>query len=144
MATQEDKTNTGALLTLLVVSAFAMVGVALAVTAIARDEMDQDAAEKAGSGANAYHQLRQAQLAKLETGTPIEQVMQNVVHEFAADPSKASPPAPASAQAAIPAPSGSGAPAPTPAAATPTGGSGAAAPAPTPDSSAAAKTPAHG
>ena len=92
MATEEDKVNTGALITLVGVSTFAMVAVTLAVTAIARDEVSQARAAKEGSGATAYNDLKRSQLASLANGVTIERSMQSVVQQLARDPSSATPP----------------------------------------------------
>lgn len=100
MATEEDKTNSGALLTLVAVATFAMIAVTLAVTAIARDEMGQAQEAKEGPGADQYHELRRSQQASLANGVSIEQSMQNVVQGLARDPNSATPPAPASTAAA--------------------------------------------
>jgi hypothetical protein len=103
MATEEDKVNTGALITLVGVSTFAMIAVTLAVTAIARDEMGQAQEAKEGSGATQYHDMRSAQLASLSNGVTIEQSMQNVVQGLARDPGSATPPIPVTTATAAPA-----------------------------------------
>jgi hypothetical protein len=102
MATEEDKVNTGALITLVGVSTFAMIAVTLAVTAIARDEMGQAQEAKEGSGATQYHDMRGAQLASLSNGVTIEQSMQNVVQGLARDPGSATPPIPVTTATAAP------------------------------------------
>jgi hypothetical protein len=140
MATEEDKTNNGAVGTLVAVLAFAMVGICLAVTALTRDEMTQARAERDVPAAQAYNDLRAEQRQKLSTGKPIEQAMHEVVAKLQREPLSATPPATATAAPAA-APAGSAAP---DASAAPAGSgapaaSGAAAPAP----SAAAPAPAH-
>jgi hypothetical protein len=150
MATEEDKVNTGALITLVGVSTFAMIAVTLAVTAIARDEMGQAQEAKEGSGATQYHDMRGAQLASLSNGVTIEQSMQNVVQGLARDPGSATPPIPVTTATAAPAandgaaaaggaPAG-GAPATaSPAAGRPAAGGAPAAPAPAEKAPAAEK-----
>jgi hypothetical protein len=94
MATEEDKTNSGALITLVAVSTFAMIAVTLAVTAIARDEMSQVREEKEGPGGDQYQELRRKQIGSLANGVPIQQSMLNVVQGLARDPGSATPPTP--------------------------------------------------
>lgn len=130
MATEEDKTNNGAVGTLVAVLAFAMVGICLAVTAVTRDELALTRAERDASGEAPYNELRAEQRQKLSTGKPIEQAMHEVVAALQKDPVTATPPSTATA-APTPAPDASAAPAgsaaPAPSAAAPAT-SGAAAP----------------
>ncbi|MGC4093655.1 MAG: hypothetical protein QM756_38300 [Polyangiaceae bacterium] len=117
MATEEDKTNTGALATLIVVGTFAMIGICLAVTAVTREELSLARAEREATGSRSYQEMRAEQKQKLEAGLPIEQAMQRVVQGLQRDPNSATPPAPAAApSAAAPvdsAAAGSAAPAPS-------------------------------
>src|SRR5262245_45006002 len=107
MATEEDKPNNGALMTLVAVGTFVMIGTSLAVTAITREELGRATAEKEASGSSAYHALRDGQIAKLATsGIPIEQSMQEVVAGLQRDPNSATPPG---AATAVPAPTASAA-----------------------------------
>lgn len=107
MATEEDKTNNGALATLVVVSVFSMIAVTLGVTAIARDAMGTAREEKEAAGANEYRALKQSQLEQLSQGSSIDQIKQQIVQQLQRDPGSASPAASASASAAA----GSAAPA---------------------------------
>jgi hypothetical protein len=142
MATEEDKVNTGALITLVGVSTFAMIAVTLAVTAIARDEMGQAQEAKEGSGATQYHDLRGAQLASLGNGVTIEQSMQNVVQGLARDPGSATPPIPVTTATAAPASAdGSAAAGGAPAKAAPAAGGAPAVPSPADKAPAAAEKP---
>jgi hypothetical protein len=111
MATEEDKTSTGALATLVAVSTFAMIGICLAITAVTRDELSQTQAVRESAGPRAYNELRAQQQQKLATGKPIEQAMHEVVAGLQRDPLSATPQATASAAPAAPA--GSAAPAPS-------------------------------
>ncbi len=159
MATEEDKTNNGALLTLVAVGLFAMVAITLAVTAIAREEIAAARAAREEPGANAYNALHKSQLDQLTAGTSIDRLKQDVVQTLARDPHSASPPLAASAVVApSPAPAGSGSAAPAAPGATPAMAPGAApviapgatpskAPAPAPKAPPAAApsaAPAHG
>ena len=140
MATEEDKTNNGAVGTLVAVLAFAMVGICLAVTALTRDEMTQARAERDVPATQGYNDLRAEQRQKLSTGKPIEQAMHEVVAKLQREPLSATPPATATAAPAA-APPGSAAPdaSAAPAGSAAPAASGAAAPAP----SGAAPAPAH-
>jgi hypothetical protein len=139
MATEEDKTNTGALLTLVAVGTLVMVGISLAVTAITREELARATGEKEAVGSHAYQALRGEQVAKLATsGVPIEQAMQQVVNGLQRDPNSATPPA-AAAVAPTPAPAPSG----SAAEATPPAHSAAAPVSPPPGKSAPAAPPAQ-
>ena len=124
MASEEDKPNTGALATLIVVSVFSMIAVTLGVMAITRDALGTAHAEKEAAGAREYEALRSGQLKELEGGTSIDQLKQDIVKGLKRDPNFASPVLSASAapaappdDGAAPAPSSSGAPQPPGAAA---------------------------
>lgn len=99
MATEEDKTNNGALATLVVVSVFSMIAVTLGVVAITRDALGTAREEKEAAGANEYRSLKQSQLEQLSQGTSMDQIKQQIVQQLQRDPSSASPPATASAAA---------------------------------------------
>ncbi len=109
MATEEDKTNSGALATLVAVLALAVVGVSLAVTALTRDELANVRAQKEGPAGQRFLELKRGQLEKLAAGKPIEQAMQEVVEGLKRDPESATPP---SSGKAAPGASASAAPAP--------------------------------
>jgi len=124
MASEEDKPNTGALATLIVVSVFSMIAVTLGVMAITRDALGTAHAEREAVGAKEYEALRSGQLKELEGGTPIDQLKQDIVRGLKRDPNSASPvlsataaPAAPPDDGAAPAPNASGAPQPPGAAA---------------------------
>jgi hypothetical protein len=121
MATEEDRINTGVLLTIGAVLAIATVGVALAITALVRSESEQMTSHK-GSTANLrpVQELRDEHERALSTepewfdqaagqvSIPIERAVQLVLEDIKRDPSKATalaPPAP-DAGAAEPAQAG--------------------------------------
>lgn len=123
MATENDKVNTGALGTLLVVGLFATLSIALAVTALVRHSVQGTVDERQTLAQQPYRDLRHAQTEKISANPtwtdkgkglvaiPIERAKLKVLTELQRDPSSATPPAPASA-APAPAPAGSdGAPA---------------------------------
>jgi hypothetical protein len=108
MATEEDRINTGVLLTIGAVLAIATLGVALAITALVRSESDQLVAEK-GSTANLrpIQELEQQHQQALEAepawfdqaagqvSVPIARAKQLVLEDIKGDPSKATAIAPA-------------------------------------------------
>jgi hypothetical protein len=112
MATEEDRINTGVLLTIGAVLAIATIGVALAITALVRSESEQLTADK-GSTANlrpvqeltAEHQQALAaepawyDQAAGQVSVPIERAMQLVLDDIKRDPTKATAPAPPAADA---------------------------------------------
>lgn len=112
MATEEDKINTGALLTIGIVLAISVIAVALAVTALVRNEASSITEEK-GSSANLrpIQELRQQQTQALanapawidkasgQVSLPIDRASQLVVDEIRKDPGKATAPMPADAAA---------------------------------------------
>ncbi len=107
MATEEDKVNTGVLLTIGAVLALATLGVALAVTALVRREASDLGAEK-GATANLrpVQELRQQHTQSLEAAPtwfdqaakqvsiPIERAKQLVIEDVKKDPNKATAPTP--------------------------------------------------
>jgi hypothetical protein len=122
MATENDKVNTGALGTLVVVGLFATLSIALAVTALVRYSVQEVVDGRQTLAQQSYRDLRQAQTEKISANPtwsdkgkglvaiPIERAKLKVLAELQRDPSSATPPAPPSA---APAPAGSeGAPAP--------------------------------
>jgi len=121
MATENDKVNTGALGTLVVVGLFATLSIALAVTALVRYSVQGVVDERQTLAQQPYRDLRHEQTEKISANPtwtdkgkglvaiPIERAKLKVLTELQRDPSSATPPAPASA---APAPAGSdGAPA---------------------------------
>jgi hypothetical protein len=124
MATEDDKVNTGALGTLVVVGLFATLSIALAVTALVRYSVQGVVDQRQTLVQQGYRDLRQTQTQKLSgspawtdkgkglVSIPIERAKLKVLAELERDPASATPPAPATA-APTPAPAGSeGAPAP--------------------------------
>jgi hypothetical protein len=122
MSTENDKVNTGALGTIVVVGVFATLSIALAVTALVRYQVQGVVDDRQTLAQQPYRDLRQGQTQKLSgnpiwtdkgkglVSIPIERAKLKVLSELQRDPSSATPPAPASA-APAPAPSES-APAP--------------------------------
>ena len=122
MATENDKVNTGALGTLVVVGLFATLSIALAVTALVRYSVQGVVDERQTLAQQPYRDLRHEQTEKISANPtwsdkgkglvaiPIERAKLKVLSELQRDPSSATPTAPPSA---APAPAGSeGAPAP--------------------------------
>lgn len=107
MATEEDRINTGVLLTIGLVLALAVVGVALAVTALVRSESEQLEAEK-GATANLrpLQELQKEQETALQAAptwwdkeaqlvsVPIDRAKQLMLEDLKKDPRKATAPAP--------------------------------------------------
>lgn len=91
MATEVDKVNTGALMTIVGVGTFAMIGISLALVALVRDEVSSEASDKDGAANAQYEALHRAQTKRLGSGVPIEVAMQDVVKELAVDPEAATP-----------------------------------------------------
>jgi hypothetical protein len=112
MATEEDKINTGALLTIGIVLAISVIAVALAVTALVRNEASSITEEK-GSSANLrpIRELRDRQTQALgappvwvdkasgQVSLPVDRARQLVLDEIRKDPGKATAPMPADAGA---------------------------------------------
>lgn len=92
MATEEDKVNTGALATLVVVGTFAMVAICLALVGFVRDELSVVYQSKDQGASASYLTLENDQREKLEKGFSIQAAMADVVREIAADPTSATPP----------------------------------------------------
>jgi hypothetical protein len=121
MSTEDDKVNTGALGTLVVVGLFATLSIALAVTALVRYSVQDVVDERQTLAQQGYHDLRQAQTQKISANPawtdkgkglvsiPIERAKLKVLAELQRDPSSATPAAPPSA-APAPAASDSAAP----------------------------------
>jgi hypothetical protein len=111
MATESDKVNSGALLTIVVVGTFSMVGVCLGVNALVRHEVDGMSAERAQPAERPVRDLTAEQLGKLNAppawsdkakglvSLPVERAMEVVVADLARDPNTATPPPPADAGA---------------------------------------------
>jgi hypothetical protein len=103
MATENDKVNTGALATLVVVGTASMVGISLAVNALVRHEVGNVGAAREGQGELAYQDLRTEQLQTLssparlsDAGTshvsiPIERAMNLVLADLKRSPWNATP-----------------------------------------------------
>jgi hypothetical protein len=125
MSTEDDKVNTGALGTLVVVGLFSTLSIALAVTALVRYSVQDVVDERQTLAQQGYHDLRQDQTQKLSgnpawtdkgkglVSIPIERAKQKVLAELQRDPSSATPPAPV-APTPTPAPAGSEGAAPAP------------------------------
>ena len=124
MATENDKVNTGALGTLLIVGLFATLSIALAVTALVHHSVQGTIDERQTLAQQPYRDLRHMQTEKISANPtwadkgkglvtiPIERAKLKVLTELQRDPSSATPPVPPSA-APAPAPAGSeGTPAP--------------------------------
>jgi hypothetical protein len=115
MATENDKVNTGALATLVVVGTASMIGISLAVNALVRHEIGNVGAAREGQGELAYQDLRTEQLQRLsspaalsDAGTnhvsvPIERAMNLVLADLKRSPWNATPAPPpdAGADAAV-------------------------------------------
>jgi hypothetical protein len=107
MATQPDQVNAGALGTIVVVGACAMLGISLAITALVRTEVAAEA-EALGKNADSEVRIRAAeQQAVLNAppawedrqkgfiGIPVETAMEVVVEELRQNPYAATPAVPA-------------------------------------------------
>ncbi len=96
MATEEDRIDTGVLLTIGAVLTIAVVGVALAVTALVRAESDELVAEK-GATANVrpIQELKREQSQALAGTLPAAQ--KKVLDAIQQDPNAATDPAPVDA-----------------------------------------------
>jgi hypothetical protein len=159
MATENDKVDSGALATLVVVGVFATLAVALGVDALVRHESSRVSSMRAENAGHEVEALTKEQRAALDAQPmPIERAMSAVVLDLQRNPWSATPPMPekdggadaaaetadagADAQAetdAAAAPEETGTPAPG----TPGSASAAApAPAPAPTAAAAPKAPA--
>ncbi len=93
MATEEDKTNTGVVLTALLVGAAAMLGGSAGLVALAKGEM-QELGEQVSTNANlgAIKALREEQRAKLRSGkSPIEKAEATILAGLMKSPTAASP-----------------------------------------------------
>jgi len=111
MATESDKVNSGALLTMVVVGTFSMVGVCLGVNALVRNEVNAMTAERAAPAERPVRDLQAEQLGKLNApatwadkgkglvALPVERAMEVVIADLARDPNTATPPAPVDADA---------------------------------------------
>jgi hypothetical protein len=103
--TQPDKTNTGALGTLVAVGLFAMISITAAVTALVRHDIEEEEASKATDANQVVTDLKAAQRGKLNgpagyvdrgkglVSLPIDLAKGLVVGEIAKDPNSATPPA---------------------------------------------------
>lgn len=111
MATESDKVNSGALMTLVVVGTFSMIGVCLGVNALVRNEVNAMTAERAVPAERPVRDLQADQLGKLNApatwadkgkglvALPVERAMEVVVADLARDPNTATPPQSADADA---------------------------------------------
>ena len=109
MATESDNVNSGALGTLVAVGTFAMLGIALVVTALVRAEVADETEKKEASADRPLRDLVDEQKAKMNApaayvdrgkglvSLPIERAMELVVSGLKKDPNSATPPAPAAA-----------------------------------------------
>lgn len=109
MATENDKVNTGALGTIVAVSLFATLSIALAVTALVRYSVQGVADQRQSLAREEYQDLRATQTEKLSArptwtdkgkglvSIPIERAKLKVLADLARDPASATPPAPPSA-----------------------------------------------
>jgi hypothetical protein len=125
MATENDKVNTGALGTIVAVSLFATLSIALAVTALVRYSVQGVADQRQSLAQEEYRDLRATQTAKLGArptwtdkgkglvSIPLERAKLRVLSDLAHDPSSATPAPPPSAAPAGPEGAASAAPAPT-------------------------------
>jgi hypothetical protein len=116
MATENDKVNTGALGTIVLVGVFATISIALAVTALVRYSVQGVVDERQSLSQQPYRNLHHEQAEKISgapkwtdkgkglVSIPIERAELKVLNELKRDPSSATPPAPPSA---APAPAGS-------------------------------------
>src|SRR5690349_19846675 len=107
MATENDKVNTGALTTLVLVGLFATLSIALAVTALVRYSVDGVTSERQTLAQHEYRELKQAQGAKISqppawtdkgkglVSIPIDRAKSKVLADLQRDPTSASPPPPA-------------------------------------------------
>jgi hypothetical protein len=115
MATENDKVNTGALTTLVLVGLFATLSVALAVTALVRYSVEGVSGERQTLAREEFRGLTRAQSEKLSAAPswtdkgkglvsiPIDRAKSKVLAELARDPASATPPAPEPAPSAAPA-----------------------------------------
>jgi hypothetical protein len=106
MSTETDKVNTGALATLLAAGAFAVIAIAASVTALVRQDVETDRANKDLSFDQPVRELKAEQKAALDAppkfldsehelvSLPIRRAMQVVVTGLERDPASATPPAP--------------------------------------------------
>jgi len=95
MATEQDKVDSGALATVVVVGVFATLSVALGVDALYRNESSRVSATRAGSASYAVHALVKEQRAALDAQPmPIERAMSAVVLDLQRNPWSATPPMP--------------------------------------------------
>jgi hypothetical protein len=107
MATENDKVNTGALGTLVVVGLFATLSIALSVTALVRYSVQGVVDQRQTLVQQEYRELRQGQTEKIGASPawtdkgkglvsiPIDRAKAKVLSDLARDPASASPPAPA-------------------------------------------------
>jgi hypothetical protein len=103
MATENDKVNTGALATLVVVGTASMIGISLAVNALVRHEVGSVGLAREGQGELAYRDLKTKELQRLsspaalsDAGTghvsiPIERAMTLVLTDLKRSPWNATP-----------------------------------------------------
>ncbi len=106
MATESDNVNSGALVTLLFVGAFAVLGIGLVVTALVRSETTEEAEKKEVGADRPYLDLVAEQTAKMAApaayadrnrglvSLPIDRAMEVTVAGLVKDPNSATPPAP--------------------------------------------------
>jgi hypothetical protein len=107
MSVESDKTNTGAVATIVVVGVFAMISISALVTAMVRSEQtDLDAVRPEHADLETVAALKREQLASLHKAThwadqaagkvaiPIDRAMKLVLDDYRKDPEAASPPIP--------------------------------------------------
>jgi hypothetical protein len=95
MATEHDSVDTGALATLVVVGVFAILGVALGVDALYRNEVSKVGSERADGASHEVDELVTGQRAALDAQPlPIDRAMSAVVLDLQRNPWSATPPMP--------------------------------------------------
>jgi len=107
MATENDKVNTGALTTLVLVGLFATLSIALAVTALVRYSVEGVTSQRQTFAQQEYRELKRAQADKISqprtctdkgkglVSLPIDRAKSKVLADLQRDPTSASPPPPA-------------------------------------------------
>lgn len=113
MGTEQDKTNSAVIATMLALGAAAMIGGSAALVALARGEIRDFSQESQGfANLTAVHDLNAEQHKRLDSAKlPISKAKTDVVAMLQRDPSSASPAAPEPAASVDPAASGSTVPA---------------------------------
>lgn len=104
MATEQDKTNTGVIATIVAVGGFSMIAVSAFLTAMVREEVDElSSAKGAYADLNTVRELKSEQREQLGAGPrwvdkakgtvaiPLDQAMEAVTQEVARNPNRATP-----------------------------------------------------